>query len=275
MPSNIDKLIELAIEEDIGVGDITTDAIISPNATGVGRVSAKQDLIVAGMIAAERVYEKIDSTLEWESVVEDGDRIEESGLIAKVSGSVASILKGERIVLNFLQHLSGIATFTNLFVQMIQNTSVKILDTRKTKPGYRELEKEAVKLGDGENHRMGLYDRYMIKDNHIEAAGSITEAVRCVREHQKEGYLIEVETKGFGEIEEALEASVDIILLDNFSPRMISKAISIIGKKSKIEVSGNITIDNIQDYALSGVDYISIGALTHSAPAADIHMTID
>ena len=149
MNSNLDKLIELAIEEDIGAGDITTDAIIAKDKIGAGRIAAKQDIIVAGLLASEKVYEKIDPTLQWEPVTEDGDRIEEGRLIAKVSGSVTSILKGERIALNFLQHLSGIATFTNLFVQTIKATSVKILDTRKTKPGYRELEKEAVKLGDG------------------------------------------------------------------------------------------------------------------------------
>jgi len=274
MPSSLDKLIDLAIAEDIGSGDITTDAIISKDATGTAVIKAKQDLILAGLKVAERVFERIDPGLDWRPVCEDGDRVEEDQLIAEVKGSISSMLMVERIALNFLQHLSGIATFTNLFTESIKGTNTKILDTRKTKPGYRELEKEAVRLGDGENHRMGLYDRYLIKDNHISAAGSIAEAIARVKKNQKKGVLIEVEVKDLSELKEALSFDVDIVMLDNFSSEKIKEAVSFAKGKAKLEASGNITLNNIQEYANTGVDFISIGAITHSAPSADISMLI-
>lgn len=274
MTTTLDKLIALAIEEDIGSGDITTKAIVPGDLTGAGGIYAKQDLIVAGIKAAEKVFKRVDLSLKWEPFSEDGDHLEESALIARISGPVSSMLSAERIALNFLQHLSGIATFTRIFVEELRHTKTKILDTRKTRPGFRELEKEAVRLGDGENHRMGLYDRYLIKDNHIEAAGSIAEAVKRVRRNRKQGLLIEVETRDLTQAEEAVSENVDIIMLDNFTPSMVEKAVMIIRGRAKVEVSGNINLNNIKNYAKSGVDFISIGAITHSAPAADISMLI-
>lgn len=274
MSNTLDKLIDLAIKEDVGEGDITTDAIISGDLLGVGRIKAKQDLILSGMKSAEKVFFRVDPTLTWEPQCEDGDHIEEGELIAEISGSMKSLLTAERTALNFLQHLSGIASFTNLFVDVVARTCTQILDTRKTCPGYRELEKEAVKLGHGINHRMGLFDRYLIKNNHVDVAGSITEAVKRVRKHQKKGFLIEVEVRDMNELEEALSLEVDIIMLDNFSPTQAKKAVKMAQKKVKLEVSGNISLDNIAKYASTGVDYISIGAITHSAPSSDIHMIV-
>lgn len=274
MTTTLDKLINLAIDEDIGTGDITTEAIVPPDLKGVGRIEAKQDMILAGLDPAHRVFAKIDSALIWKPACKNGDRIEKGGVIAEVNGSIASLLKGERIALNFLQHLSGIATFTRILAQEIGDTKAKILDTRKTLPAWRRLEKEAVRLGGGENHRMGLYDRYLIKNNHIEAAGSVTEAVRRVREKGAKKLLIEVETKNLAEVKEAASLGVDMIMLDNFTPQSVKDAVSIIKGLAKIEVSGGINLENIRDYAAAGADYISIGAITHSAPAADIHMVI-
>jgi len=274
MSSALERLIELSLEEDIGSGDITTDAIVPPGLMGVAKIEANEDLILSGARVAERVFSKLDPSLVWETDCEDGDLIEEEGTIATISGSVASILKAERTALNFLQHLSGIATFTNLFVKSVKGTNIKILDTRKTTPGMRELEKEAVKAGDGENHRMGLYDRYLIKSTHITVAGSVEEAIRRVKAKRKQGVLIEVEVRDLGELEEAVSAGVDIVMLDNFTPSLVDEAVKRVRGRAKIEVSGNITLENITDYIRDGVDYISIGTITHSAPAADIHLVL-
>lgn len=278
MGTSLDRLIDLAVDEDVGSGDITTAAVIPQKMQGVAGIFAKQDLIVAGLKAAEKVFNKIDNSLVWEPQCEDGDYVEESGLIAKISGSIGSMLTSERIAINFLQHLSGIATFTNLFVRLVRHTKIKILDTRKTRPGYRELEKEAVRLGEGANHRMGLFDRYLIKNNHIEAASSVAEAVLRVKKHRdkmKKNVMIEVEVRDLTQLEEAINSKIDIVMLDNFTPSMVSDAIGIVKGQAKVEVSGNISLDNIREYAKAGVDFISVGALTHSAPAADISMLID
>lgn len=274
MESIVDRLIDLAIEEDLGRGDITTDAIVPADMRGEAVIEAKEDIVAAGLKAAEKVFLRIDSSLDFEPVIEDGDRVEEYGLIARVNGSIASMLKAERTALNFLQRLSGIATFTNLFAKAIHGTKTKILDTRKTTPGWRELEKEAVRCAGGINHRMGLYDRYLIKNNHIDAAGSIGEAIKRVKEKRTGSLLIEVEVKDLTEVEEAVSMGVDIIMLDNFTPSMVENAVTVVRRRAKIEVSGSINLNNIREYARAGVDYISVGAITHSAPAVDIHMVI-
>lgn len=270
----LDKLIDLAIEEDIGSGDITTDAIIPKDLEGKGEIKAKQELILSGLKPAEKIFSRVDSSLKWEAHAKDGDRLKKGDLIAEVSGPVASILKGERTALNFLQHLSGVATFTYVAVQEIGKTKTRILDTRKTLPAYRELEKEAVRCGGGVNHRMGLYDRYLIKDNHIEAAGSFTDAIEKAIRHRKDKTPIEVEVRDPLQAEEAASLGVDIIMLDNFSPGQVKDAVELVAGRSKIEVSGNIDLKNVSEFVMPGVDFISMGAITHSAPAVDIHMII-
>lgn len=267
---HIEKLVDLAIEEDIGTGDITTDSIFTEGKNCEGRLVAKQDLILSGLEPAMLVYKKIDPKIMWELSFREGDFVRKNEEIGTVKGPIASILKGERIALNFLQHLSGIATMTKVFVQETAESKIQILDTRKTTPGFRKLEKDAVLHGGGKNHRMGLYDMYLIKDNHIDAAGSITEAVQKIK--RKKYLKIEIEVKDVLQIEEAVMAGADIVMLDNFTPPMIRDAVSMIDGRVKVEVSGNITFENIKDYLIPGVDYISIGSLTHSAPAADISM---
>jgi len=275
MRNTLDELIKLAIEEDVGPGDITTEAIVPSDMQGSAQIKAKEDIVVAGLVVAEKVFKKIDKDLTWAPKCEDGDFLEDGNVLAEVSGSFASLLTAERIALNFLQHLSGIATFTKIFSESVKDTKTKILDTRKTRPGYRMLEKDAVRLGDGANHRMGLHDRYLIKNNHISAAASLASAVKLAQEKRKEGVLIEVEVRNLEQMKNAIGLGVDIIMLDNFSPPEVRNAVKAAEGKVKLEVSGNISLDNIQDYSTTGVDFISIGAITHSAPAADIHMLID
>jgi nicotinate-nucleotide pyrophosphorylase (carboxylating) len=268
----LNQLIDLAIEEDIGAGDITTEATVPPDVRGVGVISSKEDIVLAGLEAVKKVFERVSHELIFGPKAKDGDRIKKGDVIVEVKGPLGKILIAERIALNFLQHLSGIATLTNKFVEKAKGT--KILDTRKTLPAYRALEKEAVRLGGGKNHRMGLYDMYLVKDNHIAAAGSITNALEKIVKNKKEGVFIEVEVKNLEELKEALKFNVDIIMLDNFSPEDVKNAAKLSQGKAKLEVSGNISLDNIDSFASLGVDYISIGALTHSAPASDISMLI-
>ncbi|MDO8644386.1 MAG: carboxylating nicotinate-nucleotide diphosphorylase, partial [bacterium] len=213
-----------------------------------------------------------DPTLKWEPFFQDGNSVERGKAIVQVSGSLQSLLKAERTALNFLQHLSGIATQTGRFVEKIQKFPVKILDTRKTTPGLRAQEKQAVRMGGGKNHRLGLYDRFLIKENHLESC-SIAEAIQKAKEKNKNHVLIEIEV-GVEQVEEAIAAGATILLLDNFSPKELKKAVKQVAGRVKTEASGGIHFDNLVDYAKTGVDFISIGALTHSAPAADISMLI-
>lgn len=272
---HIDQLIKLALDEDIGEDDITSDAIVDAKLSATARLVAKERLVVAGLDIARRVFSTVDPGIIWDQKHEDGEQCEAKKVLAIARGPARSLLAAERTAINFLQHLSGIATTTNTFVRTVSHTKVKILDTRKTTPGMRALEKHAVLMGDGVNHRMGLYDRYLIKGNHIAIAGSISEAIRRVKQRQKPGVLIEVETKTLDDVKDALECSVDIIMLDNMSVADVREAVKIVNGKTKLEVSGNITIDNISHYATTGVDFISVGAITHSAPAADIHMVME
>lgn len=273
--NHLDQLIKLALDEDIGARDITTDAIVDPNLIVNARITAKQELVVAGLDVAQRVFQIVDPSIEWDARHEDGDFCEAKTILATARGKASSLLTAERTALNFLAHLSGIATSTRIFVKAIANTKVKILDTRKTTPGMRALEKHAVLMGDGINHRMGLYDRFLIKGNHVMIAGSITEAVNRVAKKRKPGVLLEVETKTIDDVKEALSCGADIIMLDNMSTTQVREALSEIKGKAKVEVSGNITLDNIMHYAATGVDFISVGAITHSAPAADINMVLE
>lgn len=265
----IDELIQRALEEDIGDGDVTTQAIVDAGKSAKAVWIAKQSGIIAGLNIAKRVFEHLDKNILWKSKLHDGDSITAGVVIAEIEGSCRTILTGERVALNFAQRMSGIATKTAEMNRILDGYPTKILDTRKTVPGLRLLDKAAVKAGGGTNHRMGLYDMAMIKDNHIHAAGSITVAIENVRSHNP-GLKIEVETTSLAEVEEAVEAGAHIIMLDNMDIETMRKAVLLIGNRAKTEASGNITADRIIEVAETGVDYISIGALTHSAAAFDI-----
>jgi nicotinate-nucleotide pyrophosphorylase (carboxylating) len=266
--------VKRALKEDIGRGDITTSAVVGDERT-LGIIFSKEDGIVCGIDLAQMVFEEIDATIDFQRKLKDGDFLSPGMTIATVVGSAAAALQGERTALNFLQHLSGIATLTRKFVDAAED-KVKILDTRKTLPGLRAIEKYAVRVGGGHNHRFGLYDMVLIKDNHIEIAGSIADAVDKVRQKRKKAF-IEVEVKTFDELREALALRVQRIMLDNMTIHQIEQAVQITreaDKKVEIEVSGGVNLDTIKDLADCGVDYVSAGTLTHSAPAIDIVMKL-
>ena len=271
---HLEKFIKVALEEDIGTGDITTNAVISDKEVTVGKVIAKEDLMLCGLNIFEYVFLCLDKNIKIDTKHTDGEKVQNGSTLLTFSGNICSLLAGERVALNILQRLSGIATLTKKFVEKIPST-VRVLDTRKTTPGMRALEKYAVRCGGGSNHRFGLFDAVLIKDNHIKAAGSITKAVEKARKNIPHPQKIEVEVKKIEEVKEALQAECDIIMLDNMSPGQVKKAVKIINKRSRIEISGNIRLSNIQNIASEGIDYISVGALTHSAPAVDISMVFD
>lgn len=276
MKKNINELIRLALEEDLAkAGDVTSQAILGSDVQIQGQVVAKQAGVVVGLDALLAVYKKIDPKVKITLHVQDGEPVKIKQVICDIAGPGTSILSGERIALNFLQHLSGVATLTAQFVAAVAGTSTKILDTRKTTPGWRILEKYAVKMGGGQNHRMGLYDMVMIKDNHIDAAGSITQAVAKVRQHTVAKKLaIVIEARSLAEVHEALAAKVEQILLDNMNLEEMKEAVQIINHQSKVEASGNMNLARVQEVAETGVDFISVGALTHSAPALDLSMKL-
>ena len=266
-------LIELAISEDIGPGDATSQAVIPDDLVLEGRILAKGAGVIAGLPVAEAVFSRIDSELRMVARVRDGDTVAPGDLVAEVAGPGRSMLASERLALNFLQQLSGIATLTRSFVDTVRGTGATILDTRKTHPGYRVLEKYAVRMGGGTNHRMSLYDMLLVKDNHIEAAGSITAAVEraCAA---FPSLPVEVEVKNLDELREALTLRVDRIMLDNMSLDEMRTAVQAVAGRVPLEASGNVNIARVTAIAATGVDYISIGALTHSAPVLDLSMLI-
>lgn len=273
----ISHLIDLALQEDIGSGDLTTDAIFGDtNKTVTATVVAKQTGVVCGIDFFVDTFRHIDEDIDVDVIKSNGYDVEAGDLVLKVTGKVSSILKGERTALNFLGRLSGVATLTHTFAQKVAHTSVSILDTRKTLPAYRLIDKFAVRIGGGKNHRVGLYDMVMIKDNHIDAAGSISAAVEKVRaylkQERKEQIKIEVEVKNETELQEVLALSVDRIMLDNMTPEQIKSCVAIVNGQAELEVSGNVSLENVVAYAETGVDFISIGALTHSAPNFDFSM---
>lgn len=268
----IDRLIDIAFYEDFAEsGDVTTDAIF-PNGLGDGTymLKAKSDGILCGRQIFERVFNKIDPSLKVSFSYSDSDVLSYGDIVAVVEGKISSILKGERTALNFISYLSGIATRTNDFVKAA--APVKILDTRKTLPGYRHLAKYAVTCGGAVNHRIGLHDMVMIKDNHSDGVGGITEAVKRVREKWGNKYKIEVETRNFAEIEEALQLNVDRIMLDNMDNQTMLEAVKLINKKTEIEASGNMTLERVKELAASGIDYISVGELTHTVKIFDFSL---
>ncbi len=269
-----DDLIQLALKEDIGPGDITTDNLVAPETRGKGTIVAKQDLVVAGLQVAEKVFRALEPQIGFDPLFRDGDRIPAGSTVVRIDGTLGALLKGERTALNFLQRLSGIATQAHTFVTEVAGTAVKLVDTRKTTPGWRVLEKYAVRMGGAHNHRMGLYDGVLIKDNHIAVSGGIANAVKKVRQQISHLVKVEVETATFEEVKEALAAGADVIMLDNMDLGQIRQAVRLIDKKALVEASGNVTRGRLNDLAQTGVDLISIGALTHSAVAVDLSMNI-
>ena len=275
--TEIETIIEIALKEDIGAGDITTEAVFNAPKMSKSIIIAKDNGILAGIDIAEYIFLKIDSEINFKKLTEDGKTIAFGTRIAEISGDVKAILKAERTALNFLGRMTGIATSTAKLVQKIKGTKAKILDTRKTIPGLRILDKYSVSAGGGYNHRKGLFDMYMIKDNHIKAAGGINRAVKRVNKHRKEmseKYRMEVEAETIEQVKTALSAGVDRIMLDNMSIKTIKKAVEIAKGTVEIEVSGNVNSYNISEIAACGVDLISIGALTHSVQNIDFSLVI-
>jgi len=275
----IEEIIDRALAEDLGKGDITTEALIPGDQQGTGFIVAKEEGILAGTGAANQVFHRVDPELKVEILLEDGAGVKPGSKVAKVSGSIASILKAERIALNFLQRLSGVASETNRYVARVEGLPVRIMDTRKTTPSWRSLEKYAVRVGGGGNHRMGLGDGILIKDNHLVALRSqglnIKEIIAKARQNAPQRLPVEVEVRTVSEALEAVEAGADIIMLDNMNPEDMLEAVKSIHGRALIEASGGITLDNVRSVAETGVDFISIGALTHSAKALDINLELE
>ncbi|MCX5750481.1 MAG: carboxylating nicotinate-nucleotide diphosphorylase [Candidatus Saganbacteria bacterium] len=280
----LQQIVKKALEEDIGLGDITTEAVVPAGKRVEAEFVVKAKGVIAGLPVAEEVFKALDPSLQFEILVNEGSHVKPGTKIALVKGKARSILTAERVALNFLQRLSGIATLTAEFMHKVRGKSVRILDTRKTTPGLRFLEKYAVAVGGGTNHRMGLSDAVLIKDNHIAAVGDLFEAVQIARRNLKATTPIEVETSNLDEVREALDIGADKILLDNMHPRMMSKAVKMVrehnhksrvtGSKVETEASGGVSLRNVRRIARTGVDAISIGALTHSPKALDISLEI-
>lgn len=271
---HIVAILERALEEDIGAGDVTTNSVLLPDLRLTGQIVAREEGIVAGLEIAGLVFGLVDDRIALTFHVADGDSIVAGQTLAEVRGPGIGILSAERVALNFLQRMSGIATLTHQFVEAVKGSKAIILDTRKTAPGLRLLDKLAVKLGGGQNHRFGLYDMVLIKDNHIAAVGSITQAINKVRAGIGKRLAIEVEVKSMAEFQEALALRPDRIMLDNMSLQDMSRAVALAASQVELEASGNVTLENVTDIAATGVDFISIGALTHSARALDISLEI-
>jgi nicotinate-nucleotide pyrophosphorylase (carboxylating) len=268
----LDRLVEAALAEDVGAGDVTTDAVVAPDAVGAAVLVTRAPGVVAGLGPAEAVFRALDPEIGFVRLVEEGAVLDEPSPVARVSGSLRAILTGERTAVNLLGRLSGIATVTRRYVGAVNGTGVAILDTRKTTPGLRELEKHAVACGGGRNHRFGLSDGVLVKDNHLRAAGSIAGAVESVR--ATTGLPIEVECDTLPQVEEALAAGADAILLDNMTLDELRAAVAITDGRARLEASGGVTLDTVRAIAETGVDEISIGALTHSAPALDVSLEL-
>ena len=267
-------LFDLAYTKDIGDGDITTNNLVPPDSSKTAILVAKVDGVIAGLPVAEMVFKKFDENISWNVKMPDGSKVKAGDVLVEFTGNYRALLTGERKALNFLQRLSGIATYANKCKEEVEGHNVEILDTRKTLPGYRHLDKYAVRMGGASNHRFGLFDMVMIKDNHIQVAGGIKKAVGAIRSKIPKSIKIEVETTNLDQVQEALDADVDIIMLDNMSSKMMKEAVTLIDRRAKIEASGNMTLKRIRKVASTGVNYISIGALTHSVKALDISQRI-
>ncbi len=275
MIHQLKRIIANALAEDIHTGDITTLALqLGSRKTG-GILQAKEEMVVCGVQVAEQVFAAVDKDVKFTADCADGDTLSSGSTIAHFSGDARLLLQGERVALNLLQRMSGVATLTARYVSAVQGTKARIVDTRKTTPGLRVLEKYAVRVGGGINHRTGLYDGVLIKENHITAAGGITEAIRRIRSYIPHTLKIEIETESLDEVKEALAAGADIIMLDNMAITLMTEAVGLINGRALIEASGGVNLANVRAIAATGVDIISVGALTHSAPAMDISMLLE
>ena len=267
-------LIGRALAEDLGAGDLTTRAVVPEGAQARARIEQREPGVVAGLGVAQGVFERVDGSLKFQTLAAEAEW-HEPGVLAELSGAAPSILAGERVALNFLGRLSGVATLTSRYVRAVEGTGARILDTRKTTPGLRELEKAAVRAGGGVSHRSGLYDAILVKENHAALAGGVGEATRRALASAPEGVMVEVECATLEEVEAALVAGVPRILLDNMAPAELRRAVEVAGGRAELEASGGITLDTVRSVAETGVDFISVGALTHSAPALDVSLLLD
>jgi nicotinate-nucleotide pyrophosphorylase (carboxylating) len=272
--TSVSRTISRALEEDLGSGDVTSCSILSPGLVLAGEIVAKEQGVVAGLGVAELVFQHVDEKVTVACLRSDGETIQAGDILAEVDGPGTSILSAERVALNFVQRMSGIATLTRRYVEEVEGTRAVILDTRKTAPGLRVFDKMAVRAGGGQNHRFGLYDMVLIKDNHIAAAGGISRAMERVRETAKGQLAIEVEVTSLAQFEEALACGPDRIMLDNMGPEEMRRAVGLAGGRVELEASGNVSLDNVAEVAATGVDFISVGALTHSVRALDISLEI-
>jgi nicotinate-nucleotide pyrophosphorylase (carboxylating) len=274
--TKINTLVDLALEEDAALGDVTSQSILPVEHVSRAKILAREDMFICGLEDAKRVFQRVDPALNVQLETSDGRQVSNASTVLSVEGPTISLLIAERTALNFLQRLSGIASLSRRFADAANKTAtgVRIVDTRKTTPGWRALEKYAVRCGGCFNHRSSLGEHVLIKENHITAAGSLQKAVKLTREFAPHCAKIEVETESLAQVNEALEAGAEVIMLDNMSPSQIQQAVTLINKAATIEISGGVTLETIGDYALPGVDVISVGALTHSAPAADFSMII-
>jgi nicotinate-nucleotide pyrophosphorylase (carboxylating) len=268
----IDRILRRALVEDLGAGDLTTNAIIHSGLMGRASLLARETLVLAGLPVFMKVFRILSAEITSEDFFEDGQLVREGEKICEITGPANAILKGERTALNFLQRMSGIATLTKTYVDKVGSEKVRLVDTRKTAPGLRLFDKYAVRMGGGFNHRIGLYDGVLIKDNHISAAGSITNAVDSAKQSAPHTIKVEVEVEDLEALEEAIQAGADVVLLDNMSPHMLKEAVRISNGRVPLEASGGINLKNIEEIAKSGVDIISVGALTHSAKAVDVSL---
>lgn len=272
MKLNADNLIKMALQEDISSEDVTTNAVMRNRKQGEVQLICKQDGIIAGLGVFERVFKLLDETTEVEIYAEDGDEVKNKQLLGVIRGDIRVLLSGERTALNYLQRMSGIATYTHQIAELLKETKIKLLDTRKTTPNMRIFEKYAVKVGGGYNHRYNLSDGILLKDNHIGAAGSVKKAVEMAKEYAPFVRKIEIETENLEMVKEAVEAGADIIMLDNMTPEAMKEAVKLIDGRAETECSGNVTKENIERLVEVGVDYISSGALTHSSPILDLSL---
>ncbi len=273
--TGLDRILENALQEDIHTGDITTLAVVPDPRPARARLIAKEAMVLAGIDVAARVFHLLDSSVNYSPAFRDGDRLQPGDVLAEVDGDAAILLQGERVALNLLQRMCGVATLTSRYVSAVEGTGARVVDTRKTTPGLRMLDKYAVRVGGGINHRTGLYDGVLIKENHIAAAGGITEAIRRARAYIPHTMKIEVETESLAQVVEALAASADIIMLDNMDLNSMAEAVRLIDGRALVEASGGVNLETIRAIAGTGVDIISIGALTHSARAMDISMLLE
>ena len=272
MTLQADHLILEALKEDISSEDVTTNSVMKDYVKGEVELICKQDGVIAGLEVYRRVFELLDADTKTELYCKDGDEVKNGQLMGKVTGDIRVLLSGERTALNYLQRMSGIATYTHQIAELLKETKIKLLDTRKTTPNMRIFEKYAVKIGGGNNHRYNLSDGILLKDNHISAAGGVKNAVKMAKEYAPFVRKIEVEVENLQMVKEAVEAGADIIMLDNMTPEMMKEAVKFIGGRAETECSGNITKENIKKVIETGVDYISSGALTHSAPILDVSL---